>query len=185
MLPTAETARLCLRPLSPADATQIQQLFPRWEIVRYLDRRVPWPYPPDGARFFIESIGLPSITRNEAWIWTLRLIDFPEHIVGSIELRLGHETNRGFWLIPDLRGRGLMTEACAWANDFWFDSLGFPLLRVSKAAANLASRRISEREGMRLVGFGEGSYVCGRLPAETWEITAAEWREHKAAQPRL
>ena len=27
-----------------------------------------------------------------------------------------------------------MSEACAWANDFWFESLGFPVLRVAKAA---------------------------------------------------
>jgi hypothetical protein len=36
----------------------------------------------------------------------------------------------------------------------------------SKAVANIASRRISEKQGMRLVGVEERDYVCGRLPAE-------------------
>ena len=54
-----------------------------------------------------------------------------------------------------------MSEACAWANDFWFETLGFPVLRVAKAVANIASRRISEKQGMRLVGECEKDYVCG------------------------
>ena len=74
-----------------------------------------------------------------------------------------------------------MSEACAWANDFWFDTLGFPVLRVAKAAANTASRRISERQGMRLVGQIDKDYVSGRLPSEIWEITSEEWRAQKAA----
>lgn len=55
MIPELETKRLILRPLELADADQIQILFPQWEIVRYLARRVPWPYPPDGALTFIRD----------------------------------------------------------------------------------------------------------------------------------
>jgi RimJ/RimL family protein N-acetyltransferase len=72
-----------------------------------------------------------------------------------------------------------MSEACEWVNDFWFERLGMPVLRVAKAAGNLASRRISEKQGMRLAGTGERDYVSGRLPSEIWEITAEEWREWK------
>jgi RimJ/RimL family protein N-acetyltransferase len=53
-------------------------------------------------------------------------------------------------------------------------------LRVTKAAANTASRRISEKQGMRLAGLVEKDYVSGRLPAEVWEITVEEWRVWKA-----
>jgi RimJ/RimL family protein N-acetyltransferase len=80
----------------------------------------------------------------------------------------------------DWQGQGLMGEACVWANDRWFDGLGFPVLRVSKAVGNLASRRISEKHGMRLVGTEVKDYVCGRLLSEKWEITAEEWRAWKA-----
>jgi hypothetical protein len=41
--PELQTRRLLLRPLTMADAPQIQTLFPRWEIVRYLNNKVPWP----------------------------------------------------------------------------------------------------------------------------------------------
>ena len=73
-----------------------------------------------------------------------------------------------------------MTEAVIAVNDFWFDTLGFQTLRAPKAVANAASRRISEKTGMRLVGFAERDYVSGRLPGEVWELTAEEWRGHRA-----
>jgi RimJ/RimL family protein N-acetyltransferase len=117
--------------------------------------------------------------RGEAWHWTLRLSTAPEQVIGTVSLVRGEEDNRGFWLGLPWQGQGLMTEACAWVNDFWFETLGFPVLRVAKAAANAASRRISERQGMRLVGLAEKNFVCGRLPSEVWEITAEEWRGWK------
>ncbi len=69
-----------------------------------------------------------------------------------------------------------MTEACEAVTDFWFNTLGFPVLRAPKAVGNAASRRISEKQGMRLVAVEDRDYVSGRLPSEIWEITAEEWR---------
>ena len=120
--------------------------------------------------------------RGEAWHWTIRLTAEPGKMIGSISLIKGEKDNRGFWLGPPWQGQGLMSEACVWINDFWFDRLGFDVLRVSKAVGNTASRRISEQQGMRLVGYGEKDYVSGRLPSEIWEITAEEWRTWKAAR---
>jgi len=182
MTPFGQTERLLLRPITLADAVQIQQIFPQWQIVRYLANRVPWPFPPDGVRQFLEHVALPLAERGEAWTWTIRLQSNPERIIGSLDLRKGDEDNRGFWLDPLVQGRGLMTEACTWSNDFWFETLGFRVLRVAKASVNLASRRISLKHGMRLVGTTERDYVCGRLPSEIWELTSNEWRAWKAQQ---
>jgi RimJ/RimL family protein N-acetyltransferase len=181
MIPEGHTARLLLRPLELADAAQVQVLFPRWDVVKYLNVRVPWPYPPDGAEQFIREVALPQMERGEAWHWTLRLLEEPGQIIGAIGLIKSDEESRGFWLAPEFRGRGLMTEACARANDFYFDALGFKRIRVPKAAANIGSKRISERQGMHLVRVEEREYVCGRLKSEIWEITAEEWRAWKAA----
>lgn len=180
MTPNGETARLILRPIEVGDAEQIQELFPRWEIVRYMLARVPWPYPADGALQFIRDVALPAMERGEQWVWTLRLKSEPKRIIGVLDLRKSEEENRGFWLGLPWQGQGLMTEACEWVNDFWFEVLGFPVMRVSKAAANTASRRISERQGMRLAETMEREYVSGRLPSERWEITAEEWRAWKS-----
>jgi len=182
MIPEGRTARLILKPLTLADAPEIQRLFPRWEIVKYLNAKVPWPYPPDGAEQFIRDAAMPQMERGEAWHWTLRLSTHPGEIIGCINLVAGEEENRGFWLDPAHRGQGLMTEACAWANDFWFETLGFGRLRVPKAVANTGSRHISERQGMRVIRREDRDYVSGRLPSEIWEITAEEWRAWKSTQ---
>jgi [ribosomal protein S5]-alanine N-acetyltransferase len=176
MTPELETKRLILRPLEMADADQMQILFPQWEIVRYLARIVPWPYPSDGALTFIRDVALPAIERGEYWQWTLRLKSAPDRIIGSISLETNENENRGFWIDPAWQRQGLMTEAVDVVTDYWFETLQFPVLRVPKAIANTASRRISEKQGMRIVGIEERDYVSGRLATEIWEITAEEWR---------
>lgn len=179
MTPTLETRRLILRPLELADAEQAQALFPQWEIVRYLRNFVPWPYPPDGAFTFYRDVALPAVERGEEWYWMIRFKESPDRLIGAISLTRGKDDNRGFWLDPRLQRQGLMTEASEVVTDYWFDVLKFPLLRVPKAAANLASRRISEKQGMRRVGQEEREYVSGRLLTDIWEITAEEWRAHR------
>jgi RimJ/RimL family protein N-acetyltransferase len=178
-----QTERLILRPLELGDADQIQALFPKWEIVRFLRDIVPWPYPAGGALQYIRDVALPDMARGKAFNWTLRLASDPDRIIGILGLKLGENHNRGFWLDPRHQSQGLMTEACAWANDFWFDALGQRTLRVSKAIANTASRRVSLKHNMRVVGTEEANYVSGRQPSEIWELTAEEWHTHRSGTP--
>jgi len=180
MAPTLTTRRLILRPLELTDAAQAQLLFPQWEIVRYLAKGVPWPYPPDGAHTFYRDVALPAIERGEAWHWSLRLKSSPEQMIGSIALTRDEQKNRGFWLGLPWHGQGLMSEAADVVTDYWFGVLKFPVLRVPKAVANVTSRRISEKQGMRVISTEDRDYVSGRFPSEIWEITAEEWRAHKA-----
>lgn len=73
-----------------------------------------------------------------------------------------------------------MTEAVEAVTDYWFETLKFPVLRVPKAVPNIASRRISEKQGMRIVAIEARDYVSGRFPTEIWEITAEEWRARRS-----
>jgi [ribosomal protein S5]-alanine N-acetyltransferase len=180
MTVTLETRRLWLRPLHISDSDQIQKLFPHWEIVRFLAGRVPWPYPTDGALTYIRDMALPAVERGEQWHWTLRLKTAPEQVIGCISLMRGENHNRGFWLGLPWHRQGFMSEACGGVTDYWFDVLKFPVLRAPKAVGNEASRRISMRQGMRMVGTEEHQFVSGRLPAEIWEITAEEWCERRS-----
>jgi [ribosomal protein S5]-alanine N-acetyltransferase len=179
MVVPLETSRLLLRPLEIADADQAQRLFPVWEIVRFLDRQVPWPYPEDGARTYIRDRALPAMERGEEWQWSLRLKTDPGRLIGAVSLMKKENKNRAFWLGLPWQGQGLMSEAAEAVTDHWFDALGFPVLRVPKAVANTASRRISEKQGMRVVAVEERDYVGGRFSTEVWEITAGEWRERR------
>jgi [ribosomal protein S5]-alanine N-acetyltransferase len=179
MVPTLETPRLFLRPLRQEDAEQAQKLFPQWEIVQYLNNRVPWPFPEDGALSYYRDIAMPAMERGEQWHWTLWLKSDPANLIGAISLMKGEDENRGFWISPGWQRRGLMTEAVEAVTDYWFDVLGFQQLRAPKAIANIASRRISEKTGMRMIRVEERDYVSGRLASEVWEITAEEWRARR------
>jgi [ribosomal protein S5]-alanine N-acetyltransferase len=179
VIPRLETPRLELRPLELADADQVQRLFPHWEIVRYLASQVTWPYPDDGALTYYRDAALPAMARGEEWHWSIRLKTRPEQLIGCVSLLQKENNNRGFWLGLPWQRMGLMTEAVNRVTDYWFDTLGFPVMRVSKAVANAASRRISEHSGMRIVAVAEKDYVSGRLATEVWEITAEEWLIHQ------
>ena len=179
VIATLQNKRLLLQPLQLADAEQTQRLFPQWEMVKFLSNQIPWPYPADGAFTYYRDVALPAIERGEEWHWTLRLRQSPEQLIGSIALIRNGRINRGFWLGLAWQRQGLMTEAVMAVNDYWFDVLGFSVLRAPKAGANVASRRISEKTGMRMIGTEESDYVSGRLMTEIWEITAEEWREKR------
>ncbi|WP_024677288.1 GNAT family N-acetyltransferase [Pseudomonas syringae] len=173
--PTLHTDRLLLTPLQREDAPAVQQRFPLWDIVRYLNNRVPWPYPQDGALRYIQDVALPAIASGTEWHWMIRLQSAPQEIIGSITLMTHPGNNRGFWLHPDWQGNGYMKEACLVINRQWFEVLGMPLMQVPKAAPNEASRRISINEGMRKVRSHEDDFVGGRFKVEVWEMTREEW----------
>jgi len=184
MFPGLETPRLELRPLELADAAQTQLLFPHWEVVRYLAKRVPWPYPPDGALTYYRDFALPAMARGDEWHWSLRLKSCREQLIGCIGLIRGDAINRGFWMGMPWQGQGLMTEAVEAVTDYWFNELGFSELRAPKAVGNASSRRISEKTGMRVVAVTEHEYVGGRFPTEIWGITADEWRARRRSAGR-
>jgi RimJ/RimL family protein N-acetyltransferase len=175
--PALDTSRLSLRPLELNDALQVKPLFARWEIVKQLNAKIPWPFPDDGVHTFYRDSALPAIARGEEFHWMLRLKGDPEErIIGSITLILRGENNRGFWIAREWQGQGLMTEAAAEVTRFWFEELRQPVLRVLKARDNAASRAISLHQGMRRIAECDAEYVSGRLPSERWELTAEEWR---------
>jgi hypothetical protein len=64
MMSELQTERLILRPLQLADAEQTRRLFPQWEIVKFLNARVPWPYPEDRAFYYygdVAAVGTGSV----------------------------------------------------------------------------------------------------------------------------
>jgi RimJ/RimL family protein N-acetyltransferase len=174
-LPTFQTQRLFLTPLQLTDAPAIQALFPQWEVVRYLDSRVPWPYPADGALAYVRDHALPAIERGKEWHWMIRLASDPAQIIGSISLFDQPDNHRGFWLSPQWQGHGYMREACEVINEYWFVTLDRPMMVVPKAVGNQASRRISERERMRLLRTERGRFVSGELDKEVWALDREQW----------
>jgi len=179
-VPTLYTDRLLLKPLTAEDAPRIQLLYPRWEIVRYMVSSVPWPYPDDGAAHYVNNVALPAMAKGVAGVWTLRRREEPDNLIGVICLDDAQDNNRGFWLIPEYQGQGLMREACEKVTDYWFNTLNRPVLRAPKAAENSRSQRISASSGMRLIKTEKKAFVSGVLESQLWEITREEWNDRRS-----
>lgn len=181
--PVLQTPRLILRPVRSKDAPVIQRRFPRWEVVRWLNARIPWPYPVDGAAAYVASC-VEEMARGEKAHWAIIPKSGPADLIGVIDLWPDDgdsRDQRGFWLDPEFQGKGLMTEAAERVTDYAFRTLDWPHLWLTNAQDNHASRRIKEKQGARLVDLKIGEYVGGRGPLMVWQLTQQNWLVRQAA----
>ena len=183
-MPVLQTERLILRPLSVDDAAQMQEKFDNWNKIRLIGGGVPWPYPEDGAARFLEDI-LPKIQRGDIYSWVITLRKNPQELIGQITYRhkTDKEDHRSFWLAEPFWGNGYMTEAVCAVQDFIFLDLGVDRILVKNAKANVASRRIKEKTGARLIGEGKGTFHDESNIEEIWEITREGWGNFRRTQP--
>lgn len=180
MLPKFETPRLILRDVSVEDAPSYQEGFANYNVVRYLNHNVPWPYPNNGAKEFIKNIIIPTQGKNN-WHWGIVLKDKPNKIIGTINLwKEGRPDNRGFWLAEPFWGNGLMAEATYPVNDFAFNTIGMKELILSNAVENDRSRRIKERTGCRYLKTIPFKFVdSGIHSCELWSLSKEAWDNYK------
>jgi len=178
--PVLETLRLILRPVRADDAPTIQRRFPQWEIVRYLSATVPWPYPPDGAAANMVDC-LAELERREKFHWAITLKGGGDEMIGRIDLwpETGERDNRGFWLDPEFWGRGLMTEAADRVTEYAFTELDWPRLYLCNAEANIASHRVKEKQGARIIDRIPAAYVSGPGTRVVWVLEREVWLERR------
>jgi len=181
-IPTLETERLVLRPLAARDAPAIQRLFPQWEVVRWLSAYISWPYPADGAATDMAKT-LDKLERGEKYLWAITLKGSDE-LRGRIDLwPFDGQTRdmRGFWLDPELQGRGLITEAANAVTAYAFEELKWPFLYLNNAVANRASARVKEKQGAIEIAREPFDYVSGKGVRQTWLLTREAWLGRLAA----
>ena len=179
-IPILETPRLRLRPLRLLDAPRVQELFPHPEIVEFMAAAIPWPYPDDGARQFIESV-LPKMVAGTEYDWAITLKSAnDDRLIGIISLYPEGKDNRGFWLGKAYQRQGLMTEAMSAVNKFAFDVLGMPHLTLNNAEPNTGSHRLKEISGAKIVEINDDvSYVGGNFRQIRWRLTREDWESHR------
>ena len=136
------TDRLILRRPNYSDVDAIVKGVGLWEVARRL-ARVPYPYGPDDARFFLDKI-VPA-----EWVWavTLRGSDV---LLGTIGLtpEAGADTAElGYWLIPAQWGKGIATEAARAVVAFGFKNLGLSVITSGFFEDNPASGRVLHKLG--------------------------------------
>lgn len=181
--PVLHTPRLILRPVRSKDAPVIQRLFPQWDVVRWLDAKVPWPYPADGATAFVATC-LQEMARGQKSHWAIVPRSGTADLIGLIDLWPDDgvsRNQRGFWLDPTYHRRGLMSEAADRVTDYALRELGWPHLWLSNAQDNHGSRRIKEKEGAQLVELIIGRYIGGERSQMVWLLTRDTWLARRPA----
>lgn len=173
--PELDIKEVSLRPVSLKDAPAMQEHFANWNVVRSIGS-VPWPYPTNGARSYIER-RLEDSVQKEIYFWGIFLKQNREELVGTIEYRFfdDEEENRGFWLSESHWGRGIMTDAVSITQDFVFFKLRKPRLLIRSLRSNAASKTVKEKIGARRIGISKGSYHGEEKDEDVWEVTAESW----------
>ncbi len=137
-------------------------------------------------------------TRESAWRrmaalighWVLRGYGYwavEEHATGRFVGGVGlwksegwPELELGYWLVPEMQGRGYATEAARRARDYAFAEVGADTLVSYIAPENEPSKRVAERLGARYESIIElldyGPHCVYRYPKQSARWVLAGWR---------
>jgi RimJ/RimL family protein N-acetyltransferase len=176
-VPVIEGDGFRLRPVREEDAPRIQEGTAEPEAARWLGHK-PAPYSMDDARAYVQRRREHEAT-GQALTWAIADPD-DDRILGTVlwfDLVPEVACELGFWLHPDVRGRGLATKASALALDTIFDTLGVKRVRATVAVENRASRAVIERLGLRFYGVERyGAQVRDDwVDMALYDVTASEW----------
>jgi len=176
-LPEFETERLFLRGVEASDIPTYQRNFADYEVIQHLSHKVPWPFPENGVRDFLEAVIWPKQGINR-WAWALFEKEKRDEVIGIVDLwREGCPENRGFWLAKKHWGKGFMTEAVNPVMDYAFNELGFEKLVFSNAVGNVRSRRVKEKTGARFLEVRPAKFVSPQYTEqEVWELKKEDWK---------
>ncbi|SOD95688.1 8-oxo-dGTP diphosphatase [Caenispirillum bisanense] len=145
------TARLRLRPLTPADAPAVRACVGAAEVAtRTLD--IPHPLPPDAEAAFLADIAADMATGKAVVCAVERTEDGV--FVGACGLTniAGDTAEAGYWIAREHWGQGYASEAVAAVVAFAFDELKLARLTANALADNAASLRVMEKAGFTLGG---------------------------------
>ncbi len=164
-----ESERLRLRPFTDADLPRIAEACSD-PLTRHFDSVLPQPFTTATARAYVDSCVWQAATGAKA-TWAVADRD-SDDLLGTIAVMdlLGLAADHGeigYWLHPDARGRGLMTEALRLVVDHALDPDGLDRRRLALHAAvdNRASNAVARAAGFILFGtqraaerLGDGSF---------------------------
>ncbi len=142
---------LRLRPLRVGDVGSVVEICRTGDVQRFT--RVPSPYTEEDAREFVELSGRGL---DEGTGLHLAVTEpGQDECLGAVGLDLDWRDatgELGYWLAPEVRGRGLMTRAVRRLSRFALGQLGLARLELRAATINLPSNLVALRCGFRPEG---------------------------------
>ncbi len=149
MKPILETERLLLRELTPDDFDALFAIFGDAETMLY--------YPQAYSQAMLEAVmqrQFASYAANGYGLWAIILKSenkfigdcglLHQEVEGVLELEVGYHVNRQYW------GQGFAPEAAKACFDYGFQTLGRQRLISMIRPENLPSRRVAEKNGLRI-----------------------------------
>ena len=172
---TLETSRLILRPFRNEDIDPLAELmanpdfmrfslgvFSREQTASFLEKVIDWDRRSLPSQFAV-------IHRDDH-----RLIGycgfFHQQVDGTSEIEIGYRVHREYW------NKGLATEAARAVRDHAFADLKLPRVISLIHPDNLPSRRVAEKNGMKL----EKQTVFRGFPTLVFASTREQWLEERA-----
>ncbi len=159
------TDRLALRPPAATDADDIVRYAGDIDVARNL-ARVPHPYGPEDAAFFLNDI-VPG-----ACVWAVERFE-DTHFLGVISLSPfdgAADAELGYWFGKPFWGNGYATEA-ARAVVAYADARGLSLLSSGYFDFNPASGRVLEKVGFEKTGLSTRTSAANRAARLHVEMT--------------
>jgi [ribosomal protein S5]-alanine N-acetyltransferase len=171
-----ETSRLILRPFRQEDIECLADLMANRDFMRFSLG----PYTREQTQGVLQKFlslnqaGLPS-QFGAIFRGNNELIGY----CGFLHWRLdgADQVEIGYRLHPDYWNRGLASEAAQAVRDHAFRDLGLPKVISLIHPDNIASRRVAEKNGMKIE---RETVFCG-FPAQVFAITREQWLAERGA----
>jgi len=159
-----EGDRVILRDWRDEDAPALAPVCGEWDVCSFTS--VPWSYSEAEALAWVER------QREKRAAGTVLALAIQgrddERALGNVNLARLDEGAReaaiGYWLVPEARGRGLVTAAASLLIDWGSANLELERIEFAILPENLASQHVAERIGATPEGVRERSHEAeGRL----------------------
>ena len=174
-MPILETPRLILRPFREEDIDHLAELTANPDFMRFtlgpytreqtqgvLDKFLSW-----------DKAGLPSpfavvLRENTEVLGYCGFLHHPE-VPGEVEI--GYRLDPAYW------NRGLITEAARAVRDYAFEHLRLPRVISLIHPENIPSRRVAEKNGMKI----EKEITFRGFPTLVLAMTREQWLAERGA----
>ncbi len=171
-----ETERLRLRPLRDNDASDIAVLINNYDIAKNL-ARVPFPYALADAEEFLRWL---KTCKGQSRFSAICLKNSSDGLQGIISYEWHdkkQDVELGYWLVKDLWGKGLMSEAAKAMVDHAFEIARVNVMVSCYFNENPASGKVLRHAGFEVVGTClQMSKAQGReVPVTNMRLTRERW----------
>ena len=175
--PTLNTARLMLRPFTPSDAKDIQQLAGD-EAIADTTLNIPHPYNIERAKEWIDALQ-PQFENGKRTVFAI--IEYETvSFIGAIELRIDQRYQRGelgYWIGKPFWNNGYCTEAGQAILEYGFARLNLHRIYANHFSRNHASGKVMQKLRMLHEGHARQHVKKGDRfeDIEIYGILKEEW----------